>query len=71
MLEGGAGLNIAQFGLDHRPQIAGCVMSEFNYFARLALENDNHTSSYLRCRNRHKSSNLRLKKYRNNCIADY
>ena len=53
MLEGSAGANVSQFGLNHRAQVAGRVMSEFKHFARLALENDHHTASNLCCRNSH------------------
>src|SRR5207245_11597329 len=38
MLERRARANVAQLGLDHRPQIAGRVVTKLNYFARLSLE---------------------------------
>ena len=54
MLEGSAGANVSQLGLDHSAQIAGSMMSEVKDFARLAFENDNHTAPNLSCRNCHK-----------------
>jgi hypothetical protein len=55
MFKGRSGTNISQLGLHHRPQIAGCMVTEFDDFARLAFENDNHAASNLGCRNCHKT----------------
>jgi len=49
MLERRAGANAAQLGLDHRTQIAGRMMSKFNYSARFAFKDDYHASSDLSC----------------------
>ena len=47
MLESRTRANVAQFGLDHRAQIAGRVVPKLDYFARLALKNYDHASSDL------------------------
>src|ERR1051325_1587889 len=53
MFKRGAGTNISQLGLNHGAQVAGRVMSEFEYFARFAFKNDNHTAPNLCSRNSH------------------
>jgi hypothetical protein len=53
MLKGGAGAYISHFCLNHCPQIARRMMSEFKNLARLAFKNNHHTASNLGCRNSH------------------
>ncbi len=49
MLERRARANVAQLGLNHRPQVAGRVVPEFNDFAGLTFENYDHAASDLGC----------------------
>jgi hypothetical protein len=58
MFEGCSGAQAAQFCLDHCPQVAGRMMTELNYAARLALEHYHHASSDLGCWNCHYLLNL-------------
>src|SRR6266545_4580083 len=55
MLEGRAGADTPQLGLDHRAQIARRMMSKFNYSARFAFKDDYHAASDLGCWNCHYS----------------
>src|ERR1041385_4019436 len=53
MLERRSGAKAAQFGLNHRTQIAGGVVTKFDYAAGLAFKNDDHALSNLGCWNCH------------------
>jgi hypothetical protein len=51
-----ASADVSQLGLDHGPQISRRVMPKFNYFAWLALKNNDHALSDLSCWNCHLSN---------------
>src|SRR5436305_3299299 len=62
MLETGACADVAQLGLHHRAQVAGCVMTKLNDLAGLPLEDYDHAASNLCCRNCHKKRSISVSK---------